>query len=148
MFCIELSLTYAYKQLTKATQLMCLGCGRKRRHSPEYNSGKGGANKEGDGDPDDMASFLAAKRAKKNDDGNIMTRTGGAYIPPARLRMMQQQIEDKTSAEYQRLSWEALKKSIMGLVNKINVANIAHIVRELFQENIVRGRWVLHCQHS
>ena len=90
-----------------------------------------------------MASFLAAKRAKKSDDGSIMTRTGGAYIPPARLRMMQQQIEDKTSAEYQRISWEALKKSIMGLVNKINVANIAHIVRELFQENIVRGRFVL-----
>ncbi|KAI0222793.1 Pre-mRNA-splicing factor CWC22-like protein [Lamellibrachia satsuma] len=119
---------------------------RKRRHSPEYNSGKGGANKEGDGDPDNMASFLAAKRAKKNDNGSIMTRTGGAYIPPARLRMMQQQIEDKTSAEYQRLSWEALKKSIMGLVNKINVANIAHIVRELFQENIVRGRgWLARC---
>jgi len=90
-----------------------------------------------------MASFLAAKRAKKADDSSIMTRTGGAYIPPARLRMMQQQIEDKTSAEYQRISWEALKKSIMGLVNKINVANIAHIVRELFQENIVRGRFVL-----
>ena len=115
---------------------------RKRRRSPtEHNDDRGDApSKEGGEDPDSMASFLASKRAKKADDGGIMTRSGGAYIPPARLRMMQQQIEDKTSAEYQRLAWEALKKSIMGLVNKINVANITHIVRELFQENIVRGR--------
>ncbi len=32
----------------------------------------------------------------------LSTRTGGAYIPPARLRMMQQQAADKSSAEYQR----------------------------------------------
>ena len=66
--------------------------------------------------------------------------SGGAYIPPARLRMMQEQIKDKASKEFQRLSWEALKKSINGLINKVNVENIANIVRELFQENIVRGR--------
>ena len=44
------------------------------------------------------------------------------------------------SVEYQRISWEALKKSINGLVNKVNVSNIEFIVREVFQENIVRGR--------
>ena len=114
---------------------------RKRRRSPTDPNDRGDTDSK-DEDPDSMASFLASKRAKKTDDGGIMTRSGGAYIPPARLRMMQQQIEDKTSPEYQRLAWEALKKSIMGLVNKINVANITHIVRELFQENIVRGRWV------
>ncbi len=46
-------------------------------------------------------------------------RTGGAYIPPARLRMMQEGIKDKTSAVYQRIAWEALKKSINGLINKV-----------------------------
>lgn len=65
---------------------------------------------------------------------------GGAYIPPARLRMMQAQITDKKSMQFQRLAWEALKKSIHGLINKVNVSNISFIVRELFQENIVRGR--------
>lgn len=75
--------------------------------------------------------------------GDITTRTGGAYIPPAKLRMMQEQITDKTSVAYQRMSWEALKKSINGLINKVNVSNIINIIKELFQENIVRGRGLL-----
>lgn len=73
----------------------------------------------------------------------ITTKTGGAYIPPAKLKMMQAEITDKSSAAFQRLAWEALKKSINGLVNKVNVSNIGIIVRELLQENIVRGRGVL-----
>ena len=46
----------------------------------------------------------------------------------------------KFSEEYQRLSWEALKKSLNGLINKVNVSNIKDICKELFQENLVRGR--------
>jgi pre-mRNA-splicing factor CWC22 len=38
------------------------------------------------------------------------------------------------------MAWEALKKSINGLVNKVNVANIKNIVPELFSENLIRGR--------
>ncbi len=34
--------------------------------------------------------------AKKKKEENILTRTGGAYIPPAKLKMMQEQITDKT----------------------------------------------------
>jgi len=68
------------------------------------------------------------------------TRTGGAYIPPARLRMMQEQITDKSSVEYQRIAWEALKKSINGLINKVTASNIKAILPELFGENLVRGR--------
>jgi pre-mRNA-splicing factor CWC22 len=68
------------------------------------------------------------------------TLTGGAYIPPAKLKMLQAAITDKSSNEYQRLAWEALKKSIHGLVNKVNIPNISQVVRELFKENIVRGR--------
>ncbi|CAE7234390.1 ncm [Symbiodinium natans] len=56
---------------------------------------------------------------------------------------MQKEIEDKTSPEYQRQTWEALRKSINGLVNKVNVGNIKNIVEELFQENLVRGRGLL-----
>jgi pre-mRNA-splicing factor CWC22 len=48
------------------------------------------------------------------------SRSGGAYIPPARLRAMQAEAaKDKTSAEYQRLSWDALRKSINGMINKV-----------------------------
>lgn len=38
------------------------------------------------------------------------------------------------------MAWEALKKSINGLVNKINISNIKHIIPELFAENLIRGR--------
>uniref|UniRef100_A0A8C5BER0 Pre-mRNA-splicing factor CWC22 homolog n=1 Tax=Gadus morhua TaxID=8049 RepID=A0A8C5BER0_GADMO len=82
-------------------------------------------------------------KKKKEELDPILSRTGGAYIPPAKLRMMQAQITDKTSLAYQRMSWEALKKSINGLINKVNVSNIAMIIQELLQENIVRGRGLL-----
>ncbi|MCJ1376170.1 pre-mRNA-splicing factor cwc22 [Loxospora ochrophaea] len=79
--------------------------------------------------------------AAKSEYEKLLTmRSGGTYIPPARLRALQAQITDKTSKEYQRMSWEALKKSINGLINKINVSNIKHIVPELFGENLIRGR--------
>jgi len=69
----------------------------------------------------------------------LTSRTGGAYIPPAKLKMMQAQITDKSSNEYQRIAWEALKKSIHGHINKVNTGNLATIVRELLKENLVRG---------
>ncbi|XP_006788686.2 pre-mRNA-splicing factor CWC22 homolog [Neolamprologus brichardi] len=82
-------------------------------------------------------------KKKKEELDPILTRTGGAYIPPAKLRLMQQQITDKSSLAYQRMSWEALKKSINGLINKVNVSNLINIIQELLQENIVRGRGLL-----
>lgn len=78
--------------------------------------------------------------AKAEYEKLLNMRSGGTYIPPARLRALQAQITDKTSKEYQRMAWEALKKSINGLINKVNVSNIKHIVPELFGENLIRGR--------
>jgi pre-mRNA-splicing factor CWC22 len=78
--------------------------------------------------------------AKAEYEKLLTMRSGGTYIPPARLRALQSQITDKSSKEYQRMAWEALKKSINGLINKVNVSNIKHIVPELFGENLVRGR--------
>ncbi|KAK7111884.1 pre-mRNA-splicing factor CWC22 homolog [Littorina saxatilis] len=96
------------------------------------------------GEPDGVKEGESAPPQKKSKDlEDIMTRTGGAYIPPAKLRMLQAQITDKSSVPYQRMAWEALKKSINGLINKVNVSNIIDIVREIFQENIVRGRGLL-----
>jgi pre-mRNA-splicing factor CWC22 len=74
------------------------------------------------------------------------TRAGGAYIPPARLRalMAEAAAADAGSAEYQRMSWDALKKSITGLVNKVAMDNIKFIVPELFAgANLIRGRGLL-----
>ncbi|KAH8781495.1 hypothetical protein F5883DRAFT_600122 [Diaporthe sp. PMI_573] len=78
-------------------------------------------------------------------DRLINARSGGTYIPPARLRALQAQITDKTTKEWQRMAWEALKKSINGLINKANSPNLKLIVPELFNENLVRGRG-LFCQ--
>lgn len=36
-----------------------------------------------------------ATKKKKDELDPLLTRTGGAYIPPAKLRMMQEQITDK-----------------------------------------------------
>ena len=83
--------------------------------------------------------------AKAEYEKLLTMRSGGTYIPPARLRALQAQITDRTSKEYQRMAWDALKKSINGLINKVNVANIKAIVPELFSENLVRGRG-LFCQ--
>jgi len=71
------------------------------------------------------------------------TRAGGAYVPPARLKALMAEVAraDAGSVEYQRMSWEALRKSITGLVNKVAADNIKHIVPELFAgANLIRGR--------
>ncbi|KAJ0764239.1 putative MIF4G-like, type 3, initiation factor eIF-4 gamma, MA3, MIF4G-like domain superfamily [Helianthus annuus] len=67
-------------------------------------------------------------------------KSGGVYIPPFRLACMMDGVEDKSSLQYQKMTWDALKKSINGLVNKVNAANIKDIIPELFSENLVRGR--------
>nr|OQO23716.1 Pre-mRNA-splicing factor cwc22 [Rachicladosporium sp. CCFEE 5018] len=69
--------------------------------------------------------------AKAEYDRLLTIRSGGTYIPAARLKALQAQITDKSSKEYQRMAWEALKKSINGLINKVNVSNIKFIVPEL-----------------
>lgn len=35
---------------------------------------------------------------------------------------------------------QALKKSINGIVNKVNILNIKNMLAEVFRENLVRGR--------
>lgn len=71
----------------------------------------------------------------------VGSRSGGVYMPPARLRALQQAASgDKASAEYQRLSWDALRKSITGIVNRVNIVNIKQVIPELFSENLIRGR--------
>ncbi|EFJ52814.1 hypothetical protein VOLCADRAFT_78840 [Volvox carteri f. nagariensis] len=54
--------------------------------------------------------------------------------------MAEQGAQDKASPEYQRLTWEALKKSLNGIINKVNVVNIKNILPEIFRENLIRGR--------
>jgi pre-mRNA-splicing factor CWC22 len=83
---------------------------------------------------------LEAYKKRKIAQVESLGRAGGVYIPPFKLARLQQDIEDKTCPEYQRQAWEALRKSINGLVNKVNTSNIKNLVEELFQENLVRGQ--------
>lgn len=89
-------------------------------------------------------NFLAV-RYNEEKKTQQKSRTGGAYVPPHKLRAMQQKImeEDPNSVDHQRMMWELLRKSINGIVNKVNVTNIQNIVIELFNENILRGRGLL-----
>mmetsp|Transcript_22705 Transcript_22705/g.90943 ORF Transcript_22705/g.90943 Transcript_22705/m.90943 type:complete len:280 (-) Transcript_22705:1605-2444(-) len=83
----------------------------------------------------------AAKVSKPASNMWAERRTGGIYIPPHRLRKMQESIvEDKTSREYQRMQWELLKKRINGVVNKVNVSNLGEIAVAVFRENLIRGK--------
>ncbi|KAL1300695.1 hypothetical protein HN51_045338 [Arachis hypogaea] len=75
-----------------------------------------------------------------NGDASKLGKSGGVYIPPFKLARMMKEVQDKSSAEYQRLTWDALRKSINGLVNKVNATNIKNIIPELFAENLIRGR--------
>jgi pre-mRNA-splicing factor CWC22 len=72
-----------------------------------------------------------------------ISRAGGVYIPPFKLAQMMAAETDKTSEAYQRLTWDALRKSLNGLVNKANVINVKHILPDLFSENLIRGRGLL-----
>ncbi len=42
--------------------------------------------------------------------------------------------QDKEGAGFQRLTWDALRKSLNGLVNKVNSTNIKEILPEFFGE--------------
>ncbi|XP_018044329.1 PREDICTED: pre-mRNA-splicing factor CWC22 homolog [Atta colombica] len=94
------------------------------------------------GEPDKARENPEDAKQKRTVD-LLTSRTGGAYIPPAKLRMLQAEITDKSGAAYQRIAWEALKKSIHGYINKVNTSNIGIITRELLRENIIRGRGLL-----
>lgn len=93
--------------------------------------------------PEVLANPQAIPRHQQRTVDLLTSKTGGAYIPPAKLRQLQASITDKSSAAYQRIAWEALKKSIHGYINKVNVDNIGIITRELLKENIVRGRGLI-----
>lgn len=83
------------------------------------------------------------EKPKKEPVDILRSRAGGAYIPPAKLKMMQEQMTDKSGEQYQRMNWERMKKKMHGLVNKINTGNLVPIVRELLQENVIRGKGLL-----
>ncbi|OAY43750.1 pre-mRNA-splicing factor CWC22 homolog [Manihot esculenta] len=126
---------------------------RRRRHKNRDESDDDGENgrrkeKNESGEDGDRGKVVEDSKPRKttSGEGNLNTeasnlgRSGGVYIPPFKLARMMKEVQDKSSVEYQRLTWDALRKSINGLVNKVNATNIKNIIPELFSENLIRGR--------
>ncbi|KAK7260310.1 hypothetical protein RIF29_26264 [Crotalaria pallida] len=65
-------------------------------------------------------------------------------------KQVEEMEDDKCSFEYQKATWETLRKSITGLMNKVTATNITNIIPELFSKNLIRGRglFVRHCLKS
>ncbi len=63
------------------------------------------------GEDKDLQDYLAKKRDA--------SRSGGVYVPPFRLKQQQQEVQDTKSRIFQRTQWDALRKSINGLINKV-----------------------------
>ncbi|MED6160924.1 hypothetical protein PIB30_055865, partial [Stylosanthes scabra] len=56
-----------------------------------------------------------------NGDASNLGKSGGVYIPPFKLARMMNEVQDKSSAEYQRLTWDALRKNVFAaLVAVVN----------------------------
>jgi len=82
----------------------------------------------------------------KQDLKIINSRAGGVYIPPFKLAKMYEEIReknDKSSLEYQKMMFEMLRKSINGIINKVNTSNIQNVIFEIFNENLIRGKGLL-----
>ncbi|EOA37414.1 hypothetical protein CARUB_v10011351mg, partial [Capsella rubella] len=60
----------------------------------------------------------------------------GRYIVPALKRK-------EETRDVERESWDELRRRINGLVNKVNTNNLRHVVLELLEENLIRGRGLL-----
>lgn len=96
----------------------------------------------------EQPNFIMQKyneKLKADNEKQGIRKAGGVYIPPHKLRALQQEmLESAPSSEaHQRLMWELLRKSINGIVNKVNISNIQNVVVELFNENIMRGKGLL-----
>eukprot|EP01022_Parablepharisma_sp_SALTPOND_P003399 TRINITY_DN1135_c0_g1_i1.p1 TRINITY_DN1135_c0_g1~~TRINITY_DN1135_c0_g1_i1.p1 ORF type:complete len:843 (+),score=114.55 TRINITY_DN1135_c0_g1_i1:11264-13792(+) len=99
-------------------------------------------------DPPSVAPIESAK--EKDNTVTLLpqqpTRTGGVYIPPHKLRQLQEEAmrkEEKFGIQHQKYMWEMLRKSINGIVNKVNVSNIQNVILELLNENLIRGKGIL-----
>ncbi|XP_057782156.1 uncharacterized protein LOC131000320 [Salvia miltiorrhiza] len=128
---------------------------RERERGHADNGDRRERDREGDRRHDENGDRYKSSKNERNETADLKTkgdvnvavdivanmgRSGGVYVPPFKLARMMKEIEDKSSLEYQRMTWDALRKSINGLVNKVNATNIKNIIPELFAENLIRGR--------
>ncbi|GAU31497.1 hypothetical protein TSUD_332720 [Trifolium subterraneum] len=64
------------------------------------------------------------------------------YLPPFKSDKPIKKVQDKTSPEYQRLTWDSLRNRITRIINKVTPTNLEDIIREFFDVNLIRGRGI------
>lgn len=95
------------------------------------------------------ALMAATELSSRRTDRPLKQENTGVYIPPARRRMLQEQqaAEAKPAAstmQSQRASWEDLKRTINGTINRLSVSTIKPLIHDLFTNaNLIRGRGIL-----
>eukprot|EP00357_Protocruzia_adherens_P001393 CAMPEP_0115004928 /NCGR_PEP_ID=MMETSP0216-20121206/19549_1 /TAXON_ID=223996 /ORGANISM="Protocruzia adherens, Strain Boccale" /LENGTH=935 /DNA_ID=CAMNT_0002371119 /DNA_START=97 /DNA_END=2905 /DNA_ORIENTATION=- len=121
--------------------------GRDERDRKDTVVKKDDVKEEGEVKKDEEVKDKPEEEKKKDETlakpTNPIGRAGGVYIPPHKLAKMQEEIikkSGKETVEFQRMEWEMLRKSINGIINKVNIGNIKHIIMEIFKENLVRGK--------
>uniref|UniRef100_A0A0M3IA76 Pre-mRNA-splicing factor CWC25 homolog n=1 Tax=Ascaris lumbricoides TaxID=6252 RepID=A0A0M3IA76_ASCLU len=98
-----------------------------KRRTEEFDEG---AHNKASPKMDNAEKVEQVSKEKKEPLDLLRTRTGGAYIPPAKLKMLQEQIADKNSEQYQRMNWERLKKKIHGQDNAEKVEQVSKEKKE------------------
>jgi pre-mRNA-splicing factor CWC22 len=86
----------------------------------------------------------AASAATAREERSVLTSE--LYLPPFRVAELQRRYDESgglSPIDFQRLSWEKLRKRINGIVNRANKSNAGDCVVELFNANIVRGMGML-----
>jgi pre-mRNA-splicing factor CWC22 len=71
----------------------------------------------------------------------------GVYLPPARRKLLEQSRASQPSSstiQSQRASWENLKRTINGTINRLSPSTIKPLIHDLFASaNLIRGRGLL-----
>src|SRR4051812_47039547 len=66
------------------------------------------------------AIAVAEKKAQAERPKDGIPGKAGVYMPPHKMREMLKNLsQDKKGLAFQRAAWEALRKSINGLINKV-----------------------------
>lgn len=80
----------------------------------------------------------------------IRQETAGVYIPPAKRKLLEQQQKEAgdkpapSTMQSQRTSWEHLKRTINGTINRLSPTTIKPLIHDLFTNaNLIRGRGIL-----
>eukprot|EP00956_Cyclotella_meneghiniana_P012948 scaffold18520_cov62-Cyclotella_meneghiniana.AAC.2 len=114
------------------------------------SSSKVGLNNESSHDKRENALRAAAALSSSRTERPIRHETAGVYIPPAKRKLLEQQQKEAgdkpapSTMQSQRTSWEHLKRTINGTINRLSPTTIKPLIHDLFTNaNLIRGRGIL-----